>query len=309
MSDLQVAKLLREREIDIAVHLNGSRGAARTGILAHRPAPAQVSYLGYPGTMAVPFIDYILADQTVIPADEFANYTEKVVYLPNSYQCNDSRRHIPKPATTRAEAGLPVEGLVFCCFNNNYKINPAIFDVWMRLLSALPGSVLWLLGDQSYAMNNLRREALVRGVSPDRLVFASRIPPDDHLNRLTLADLFLDTLPVNAHATASDALWAGLPVLTCMGTSFSGRVAASLLRAVGMPELITTSLDDYEQLALALAQNPERLTEIKAKLAHNRSTEPLFDTKRFTRELEAAYTTIWQRQQAGRQPASFSVEV
>ena len=307
MSDAEVAIMLREMEVDIAIDLNGHAGAGRTGILARRPAPVQVNYLGNAGTMGVPFLDYIIADRTVIPSDQFRHYAEKIVYLPHSYQCNDSRRHVPQHVSSRVDAGLPETGFVYCCFNNNYKIAPAIFDVWMRLLSACPESVLWLLGDHPYAMHNLRREARARGVAPERLVFAPRILEEDHLVRLRLADLFLDTLPYNAHATASDALWAGLPVVTCMGNTFAGRVAASLLRAIGLPELVTSSLAEYEELALVLARDRERLAAIKGKLMRNRNAEPLFDTARFTRDLETAYTTMWERTQRGEPPESFSV--
>jgi predicted O-linked N-acetylglucosamine transferase (SPINDLY family) len=211
LSDAEIAAMMREMEIDIAIDLNGQAGGARAGMLAHRPTPVQTSYLGNCGTMGVPFIDYLIADQTVIPGNQVRHYTEKVVYLPHSYQCNDSRRYFPRSTISRADVELPEVGFVFCCFNNNYKIVPRVFDVWMRLLTACPGSILWLLADNPYAILNLRREATVRGVAPERLVFAPRVPSDDHLARHRLADLFLDTLPVNAHATASDALWAGLP--------------------------------------------------------------------------------------------------
>lgn len=257
--------------------------------------------------MGVSFLDYIIADQIVIPRNQGRHYTEKLVYLPNSYQCNDSRRYVPKCSPTRVDAGLPKTGFVFCCFNNNYKITPAVFDVWMRILKACPESVLWLLGDTSYAMQNLHREAAARGVASERLVFAARAPVDDHLARHGLADLFLDTLPVNAHATASDALWAGLPVLTCMGDTFAGRVAASLLEASGLQELVTSSLAEYEEVALALARDPDRIGAVKDKLLRNRQSAPLFDTARYTRDLERAYTMMWERAQCGEPPESFSV--
>ena len=244
--------MMREMEIDIAIDLNGQLGGARPGILAHRPAPVQTSYLANSGTMGAPFIDYIIADQVVIPEDQVCHYTEKVVYLPDSYLCNDSRHLISRSTPARAEVELPEEGFVFCCFNNNYKIAPRVFDVWMRLLKACPGSVLWLLADNPYAILNLRREAAARGVASERLVFAPRVPRDAHLARHRLADLFLDTLPVNANATASDALWAGLPLLTCMGNTFAGRVGASLLRAIGLPELVASSLAEYEAIAREL---------------------------------------------------------
>jgi predicted O-linked N-acetylglucosamine transferase (SPINDLY family) len=308
MSDAQVATMLRELEVDIAIDLNGYAGEKRPGILAHRPAPVQVNYLGYPGTMDVPFINYIIADHVVIPDKHQIHYSEKVVCLPHAYLPNDRKRRIAEKTPSRAEEGLPETGFVFACLNNTYKIGPEMFDVWMRLLRGVDGSVLWLKSTNTAAMSNLRREAKARGVAPERLVFASRVPrAEDHLARLRLADLFLDTLPYNAHATACDALWAGLPVLTCTGNSFPARVGASLLHAIGLPELVTSSLAEYEELALALARNPERLAGIKAKLMRNRDTEPLFDTARFTRDLESAYTAMWERQQAGLPPTSFAV--
>jgi protein O-GlcNAc transferase len=231
-----------------------------------------------------------------------------VIYLPNSCQCHDSRRHLPHSAASRAAAGLPEAGFVYCCFNNHYKIGPEVFAVWMRLLRAIPASVLWILCEDAYATHNLRREALARGVAPERLVFAPRMEVNKHLARLQVADLFLDTLPYNAHATAADALWAGLPLLTCLGNSYASRVAASLLHALGLPELVTNSLAEYEALAVALARDPERLAAIRTTLEHNRHTEPLFDTPRFTRNLETAYTAIWQRQQAGLPPAMIRID-
>jgi protein O-GlcNAc transferase len=307
LNDAEIASMMRELEVDIAVDLNGHAGAGRPGILAHRPAPVQLTCLAYTGTMGAPFIDYIMADRIVIPSEQFGHYTEKVVHLPNSYQCNDSQRAVPERIPSRADAGLPETGFVFCCFNNTHKITPPIFDVWMRLLTACPGSVLWLLGDNPYAMHNLRREAAARGVAPERLVFGPRVSMDEHLARHRLANLFLDTLPYNAHATGADALWAGLPLLTCRGRAFPGLVGASMLCAVGLPELVTSSLAEYEELALALARDPERLAAIKSKLMRNRGTEPLFDTAQFTRDLESAYATMWERQRAALPPASFAV--
>jgi predicted O-linked N-acetylglucosamine transferase (SPINDLY family) len=303
-SDFEVATLLRKMETDIAVDLKGFTQHARPGIFAHRPAPLQVNYLGHPGTMGADYIDYIFADRIVIPAEQQRHYSEKLVYLPDSYQANDSQRRISKRAPMRTEAGLPEDGFVFCSFNNSFKITPAIFDIWMRLLQAVEGSVLWLLEDNATAVANLRREAQGRGVDPRRLIFAERQIPEDHLARQSLADLFLDTLPCNAHTTASDALWAGLPVLTVTGSSFAGRVAASLLGAIGMPELIAPSLERYEAMALSLARDAAALTQLKAKLAKNREVYPLFDTVRFTRNLEAAFTEIWQRHQRGDFPPS-----
>ncbi len=305
--DREAAALLRELEIDILVDLNGYFGGARTGIFALRPAPVQVNYLGFPGTMGAEYIDYIIADRHVIPADQQQYFTEKVVCLPDAYQANDSRRKISAQTPTRLEAGLPEAGFVFCCFNNNHKITPEMFDVWMRLLKNVKESVLWLIQGNAAVPVNLRREAEARGVAPDRIVFAPRVDLADHLARHRLADLFLDTLPHNAHTTASDALWAGLPVLTCLGPTFAGRVAASLLNAVGLPELITQTREDYEALALKLAADGKLLGEIKTKLAINRTTHPLFNTDRFRRHIESAYVTMWERYQRGEPPASFAV--
>ena len=309
MSDSQVAALMRELEIDIAIDLNGYTGDSRTAILAHRPAPVQVNYLGYPGTMGAPYIDYIIADRIVIPEEHRVDYSEKVIYLPDAYQANDRKRRIAEKTPTRAEAGLPEHGFVFASFNNTYKIGPEIFDIWMRLLRDVEDSALWLLEDNPIAAANVKREAQARGVAPERLVFAPRTMPDQHLARHRLADLFLDTQPYNAHTTASDALWMGLPLVTYPGSTFSGRVAASLLNAIGMPELVTGSLAEYETLARKLAREPAALAAIKAKLAANRDTHPMFDTARFARYLESAYVTMWERQQRGDAPASFTVSV
>jgi len=309
VSDPQAATMLRELEIDIAIDLNGHSGDKRVGILARRPAPLQVNYLGYPGTMGVPFIDYIIADPVVIPEEHQIHYSEKVAYLPHSYMPNDSKRRIAEKTPSRIEAGLPERGFVFACHNAAHKIGPETFGVWMRLLQTVEGSVLWLRSLNPSAMGNLRNEAKARGVAPERLVFAPRVPhTEDHLARLRLADLFLDTLPYNAHATACDALWAGLPVLTCPGNTFPARVAASVLHAIGLPELVTASLAEYEELALTLARKPERLAALRAKLRRNRDTEPLFDTARFTRDLESAYSAMWERQRAGLPPAAIVVD-
>jgi predicted O-linked N-acetylglucosamine transferase (SPINDLY family) len=306
-NDAEAAAAMRAIEIDIAVDLNGHAGAGRPSILAHRPAPLQVNYLGNAGTTGAPFLDYIIADRTVLPSAHFHHYTEQVVHLPHSYQCNDSRRNRPQATLSRYDAGLPETGFVYCCFNNLYKLSPEIFDVWMRLLHASPGAVLWLLGEDRFAIHNLRREAGARGIAPERLIFAPRAPVDEHLARQTLADLFLDTLPMNAHATASDALWAGLPLLTCLGNSFGGRVAGSLLRAVGLPELVAESLAEYEELAMTLARDPGRLTGLRERLARNRDTEPLFDTPRYTRDLESAYLAMWRRHRAGLPPSHIDI--
>lgn len=306
-SDLDVALLMRELEIDIAVDLKGFTTGNRCGVLAHRAAPIQVNYLGYPGTMGADYIDYLIADARVIPTGHLPFYSEKIVHLPDSYQVNDRSRAISPLTPTRKEAGLPDQGFVFCCFNNNYKIAPGIFSRWMRLLKMVPGSVLWLFGDNADAMRNLRSEANRGGVEPSRIVFAPRVSLEDHLARHRLADLFLDTLPCNAHTTASDALWAGLPVLTCMGNTFAGRVAGSLLSAIGLPELVCENPDQYEAEAFRLATTPQALAELRKRLERNRLSSPLFDTERFRKHLEAAYIAMWKNQLQGKPPEGFAV--
>ena len=301
-SDDQIANLVRSIEVDILVDLMGFTENSRTSVLARRSAPIQVNYLGYPGTMGAQYINYIIADRIVIPENQHEFYSEKIVSLPNSYQPNDRERHVADKIFTRAKMGLPQEGFVFCCFNNNYKILPDIFDVWMRILKQVVGSVLWILETNATASTNLRNEAVARGVSAERLIFAKRMPSSEYLARHQCADLFIDTLPYNAHTTASDALWVGLPVLTCLGETFAGRVAASLLNAIHLPELITTTLEDYERLAIELATNPEKLARIKRTLADNRLTTPLFDTKLFTKHIEAAYSAMYERHKAGLAP-------
>ncbi|HEY2035373.1 MAG TPA: tetratricopeptide repeat protein [Steroidobacteraceae bacterium] len=307
-SDAEVAGWLAAREIDIAVDLKGYTAFSRPGIFAHRPAPVQVSYLGYPGTLGAPFIDYLVADPFLIPQAEQRLYTEKIAYLPESYQVNDRRRSVAQDAPTRVEAGLPEEGFVFCCFNVSWKITSPVFDVWMRLLAGVPGSVLWLLEDNAWAAQNLRREAVARGIVPERLVFCARADNESHLARHRLADLFLDTFPCNAHTTATDALWMGLPVVTCAGRTFASRVAGSLLRAVRLPELISASLEDYEALALALVRQPQRLIWLRERLTRDREALPLFDTSTFCRHLEGAYRHMWRLRQEGRGRESFIVE-
>jgi len=301
-SDRDVALLARNLKIDIAVDLMGHTQDSRTTIFAMRAAPVQVNYLGYPGTMGAEYIDYLIADSILIPASNQKYFSERIVYLPHSYQASDTKRRIADKSYTRAEVGLAEDAFVFCCFNQAVTINPNIFDLWMRFLRNINNSVLWLLADNVTATKNLKREARNRGISEDRLIFAPRLPMADHLARHKLADLFLDTLPFNAHATASDALWAGLPVLTCVGETFPGRVAASLLNAIGLPELITSTTQEYETLAIELATNPEKLAAIKHKLASNRLTTPLFDTQKFTRHIEAAYTMMYERYQADLPP-------
>ncbi|MEP7328358.1 MAG: tetratricopeptide repeat protein [Betaproteobacteria bacterium] len=308
-SDLEIAQWMRSQEFDIAVDLKGYTHAARTGIFAQRAAPIQVNYLGYPGTMGAPYYDYILADDELIPAGDEIHFTEHVVHLPGSYQVNDAQRRIDPNTPTRQAVGLPAQGFVYCCFNSSSKITPDVFAIWMRWLQQVEGSVLWLLDSSSESVHNLRREATAHGVAPERLVFAPRMPLSAHLARHRLADLFVDTLPYNAHTTASDALWAGLPVLTSTGRTFAGRVGASLLQAVGLPELITRSMADYEGLGLQLAQSPASIAALKTKLQRNRTTCSLFDSERFARNLEAAYDVMWQRAQQGAAPQGFTVQV
>jgi predicted O-linked N-acetylglucosamine transferase (SPINDLY family) len=298
---------VRDRGIDILVNLNGYFGRARHHLFAARPAAVQVNYLGFPGTTGMPFIDYLIADEVVIPPDAHAHYTEKVVYLPDSYQPNDSQRQVAAIPATRTEAGLPDDAFVFCCMNNVYKIMPAVFDVWMRLLQRVPGSVLMLYSNTPETQDNLRHEAAARRVDPSRLIFGAPLPNDQHLARLRLCDLFLDTLPYNAHTTGSDALWAGLPVLTCMGQTFPSRVGASLLQAVGLPELITPSLADYESLAIRLATEPGLLVGLRQKLSTQLRSAPLYDTRRYTRHLEAAYSHMVERARQGLAAAAFAV--
>jgi len=306
-SDLQVATLAREQQIDIAIDLKGFTTDSREGIFAYRTAPIQINYLGYPGTMGGVCMDYILADHTVIPTKHRDNYSEKVISLPHSYQVNDRGRVIADKIFTREELGLPATGFIFCCFNNNYKITPKTFDSWMRILKQVPQSVLWLLEDNAWAANNLRHEAMKRGVLPERLVFAKRLTLTEHLARHRIADLFLDTLPYNAHTTASDALWAGLPLLTCMGASFASRVAASLLRALDLSELITESASAFEARAISLASDSGELSAIKEKLKRQLVTAPMFDTLTLTRHIEWAYTQVYNRYQSGLAPDHLAV--
>ena len=308
LSDRDIARLSRERGIDIAVDLKGHTQDSRPGIFAEGCAPLQIQYLGYPGTMGGDYMDYVVADKIVIPPGSEAGYVEKILRLPHSYQANDSRRKISDRMFTRAEMGLPDSGFVFCCFNNNYKILPEIFASWMRILKAVDGSVLWLLEDNALAAENLRKLAEAHGVDPGRLIFAGRLPLEEHLARHRLADLFLDTWPYNAHTTASDALWAGLPLLTRAGSSFASRVAASLLHAVGLPGLITSSVEDYESLATTLAKDPARLVALRKTLMDNRATASLFDGKLIARHLEAAYEAIQARHLSGLPPDHIDIQ-
>jgi predicted O-linked N-acetylglucosamine transferase (SPINDLY family) len=295
MSDTEVVELVKYEAVDILINLNCFFGLSRNSVFSYKPAPVQVNYLGFPGTLGATYMDYIIADKYVIPEYSQDFYYEKVVYLPNCYQVNDRNRVIADKVFRREELGLPNDGFVFCCFNNNYKITPPIFDIWIRILKSVKGSVLWLLEDNPYSVVNLRKEAQSRGLEPSKLVFAKRMDLPEHLARHSAADLFLDTLPYNAHTTASDALWAGLPVLTCMGESFASRVAASLLNAIELPELITTSQEQYEAKAIELATNPEKLKAIREKLERNKLTTALFDSTRFTKHIETAYMQMYER--------------
>jgi len=285
----EAATRIKEDGVDILVDLKGYTAEARPQILALRPAPIQVSYLGYPSTMGTEAVDHIIVDPFVVPPDQQPHFTEKLIHLPGCYQVNDRTRPISSSIPTRADCGLPESGFVFCCFSASYKITPKVFHVWMRLLAAIEGSILWLLESNALATANLKREAETRGIAAGRLIFAGTLPNPAHLARFAIADLFLDTLPYNAHTVASDALWGGCPVLTCAGKTFASRVAGSLLQAVGLPELVATSLDAYETRALNLARNPKHIREVREKLQRSKLTSPLFDTPQFTRNLEAAY--------------------
>lgn len=307
-SDADIGNRTRALGIDIAVDLTGYTRNERTGIFAQRVAPVQVNYLGFPGTMGTPIMDYIVADRVIAPPEHFPYFTESVVHLPHTYQSTDNRRQVSGRVFRRTELGLPEDGFVFCSFNNNYKLTPDVFAVWMRLLHKVPGSVLWLLESSSGISTMLHKSAAHHGIAPERVIFAKRMASPEHLARQPLADLFLDSFHYNAHTTASDALWTGLPVLTRIGNTFASRVAASLLRAADLPELVTQSTEEYETLALALATDPVRLRAIRQKLAAGRDTCALFDTPRFTRGLEAAYRAMWDRHLAGLPPAHIAID-
>ena len=308
LSDQQVARLSREMGVDIAVDLKGYTKDSRPGIFSYRAAPIQVNYLGYPGTMGSPYMDYIIADPVLIPKSSQIFYSEKIAYLPNSYQVNDRSRKVSDRVFTRSECNLPDQGFVFCCFNNNYKITPSTLGSWSRILKHVEGSVLWLLEDSEIAKANLIKESEALGIKQERLVFAKRLDLPEHLARHQLADLFIDTLPCNAHTTASDSLWAGLPVLTLLGEAFPGRVAASLLTAIDLPELITRSQDEYESVAIDLALNPTKIKAIKERLKENRLTKPLFNTKQITTQIESAYIQMHERYQANKMPDHIYIE-
>lgn len=309
LDDAAAAARIARDGLDILVDLKGYTRESRPRILAYRPAPIQVNYLGFPGSLGTAHIDYIIADEIVAPLEQRAAFDEAIVHLPHCYQPNGRDRPGADAAARRADHGLPDKGFVFCCFNTNYKITPLIFDIWMRLLRDTPGSVLWLLHSNMESVSRLRGEAQARGIdAATRIVFAPRVSVNEHIGRLGLADLFLDTLPVNAHTTASEALWAGVPLLTCPGPDFVGRVAASLLTTLGVPELIQPDLGSYEREARALASDSQRLGGLRRRIAESRMTSPLFDTLRYARNYEAALETMVRRREDRQPPASFAVE-
>lgn len=302
------AERIRADGIEILVDLKGYTRGARQEILALKPAPVQVSYLGYPGTTGAAYLDYVLADSIVAPMAHESSYSEKIVHIGPCYQPNDRLRQIDPRPVTRAEFGLPDDAFVFCSFNNTFKLNRTFFTIWMDLLDRVPGSVLWLLQKTPTVRANLKQEAFAHGIDPDRVIFTDTMPNDQHLARHALADLFLDSLPCTAHTTASDALWAGLPLLTCLGPTFAGRVAASILNAAGLPDLITNSPEAYAATALRLARNPAEIQELKARIAANRMTCALFDTPRYVQSLEGAFARMSQIHRAGERPVSFAVD-
>ncbi len=307
LDNAAIVALARADGLDIAVDLKGYTKHNRTELFAHRLAPVQVNWLGFPGTCGTAFHDYLIGDRVLTPLEAQQHYSERLICLPDSYQCNDDTRPIADWTPTRTELGLPEQGFVFCSFNNLYKITPDIFAIWVRLLQAVPDAVLWLLRSNPEAEAHLRAATIAMGLDDARLVFAEREPNPRHLARMASADLFLDTYPCNAHTTASDALWAGLPLITLRGETFASRVAASLLHAVDLPELVTSSAAEYEALALALAQDRQRLGNVRARLAHNRTHSALYDTARFTRNLETAYAMAFDRHAAGLPPADLVV--
>lgn len=308
LSDVELAERIAQDEVHILVDLNGYTKRNRAQVLEFRPAPICVHYLGYPGTLGSPCVDYLIADSFLISPDAERFFSEAIVRLPGCYQANDDKRQIPDLGQTRRDAGLPDDAFVFCCFNRPYKITPEVFDVWMRILGSIPRSVLWLLSDSERIESNLRGEATRRGVDARRLVFAPRVPSGEHLGRHRFADLFLDTWPVCAHTTASDALWAGLPVLAYPRRTPISRVSGSLLTAIGLPELIAPSSAAYEAVATALARDPGALETLRRRLATNRGTASLFQTRRFCRNLEGAFEQMWDTFRKGEAPHGFAVE-
>ncbi len=306
-SDSEIAAQIRSLEIDILIDLNGYTRGMRSAILARHAAAVQVGYLGFPATMGASYMDYLIADEFVIPAHSQVHYSEKIAYLPHCFQANDAKKERVRSTAGRTELRIPQRGVLLCCFNNTYKLNPECFDIWMRVLRNVPESRLWLLADSELVKARLSQGATDRGVDPARLLFAQHVPYVDHLSRLALADLFLDTLPFNGGTTVSDALWAGVPVLTCTGEAFAARMAGSLLNSLGLTELITRNGEEYERCLLDLARDPEKLAGLRRRLVKERDRAPLFDTPRFTRHLEAAYIRMHERSLAGQPPASFQI--
>jgi predicted O-linked N-acetylglucosamine transferase (SPINDLY family) len=306
-TDEEIARLIHDMQIDILIDRSGYTANAHPAIFLHRPAPVQVNYIGYPGTLGTDVYDYVIADRTVLPFDQQPFYAERIVHLPESYLVNDSKRVVPPDSMTRAQAGLPADAFVFCCFNLTSKITPQMFDIWMRLLRQVEGSVLWLLSSHPDVAANLASQAAARGVEPSRLIYADRVKLGPHLARHRLADLFLDTLPYGAHTTGVDALRAGLPLVTLLGKAFAGRVAASLLIATGLPELVTGNLDEYEALALRLAHDPPLLASFRERLRQNKAIFPLFDGDRYRCQIEAAYETMCELWKSGERPRSFAI--
>jgi predicted O-linked N-acetylglucosamine transferase (SPINDLY family) len=308
MSDREIAQLVRELDVDIAIDLSGLTQDSRTGIFSYRTAPIQVNWLGYPGTMGSNYMDYIIADKTIIPESHQQFYSEKVTYLPDTYMVDDSKRVASTREFTREECGLPRNAFVFCCFNNDYKFNPQVLDRWSRILLSVDCSVLWVSENNKYFRTNIKTEFEKRGIDSSRIIFAQRLElMEDHLARYVLADLFLDTHPYNAHTTAVDSLKAGVPVLTLMGQSFASRVAASLLNAIGLSELITNTQEEYEALAIELATNPKKLADIKLKLANNYRTMPLFNTPLFAKNIETAYIKMYEGYFEGLPPKTINI--
>jgi len=306
LSDAEASALIHADGIDILVDLKGYTAGSRTMLLASRPAPVQVSFLGYPGTLGRGFVDYLISDRFVTPLGAAGAYTEALACMPHSYQPHGRARSEPRHAPSRAEAGLPEVGFVFACFNQAWKFTPEVFDIWCRLLHEVPDSVLWLL-DAPHAVGNLRREALARGVAPGRLVFAPDQAQAAHLARLPLIDLMLDTWPYNAHTTASDALWAGVPLVTCAGDTFASRVAGGLLGAVGLPDMVTGCPQDYADLARDLALDAPRLQAVRDRLAHNQAQAALFDVPAYTAALEALFERMWARHLSGQAPVAIDL--
>jgi predicted O-linked N-acetylglucosamine transferase (SPINDLY family) len=307
LSDVEIAKFCREKKINIAVDLNGHTQDSRVGLFRGRLAPIQVNLIGHPNTMGAEFIDYIIADEVVIPKKDFHLYSERVVYLPDSFQPNDSKQAAPEKTLSRNAVGLPESGFIFCCFNSVHKINPNVFSVWMKILSSTTNSYLWMLSDSPLVKINLSKEAKIRGVDPTRLIFGQRLSRNEYMKRFHLANLFLDTLPFNGGATVSDALWSGLPILTQIGNGFQGRMAASLLRASELPELIAESQEEYVAKAIELANNSDLLINYRKKLEEKRKLLPLFDTQKYTKSLEKAYIQMATRFNQGLDPAHIDI--